>query len=146
FSIGVDPRRVHMVPMQAEDMLPALRGARVDAIAVWEPYAWEALQGADPVAVHLPVSGYIETFNLVAPRSRFGRDDALLAHLLRALDRAEGAIQADPAAAQAVLVKRLGVDPRFVDWVWHGLSFRLSLEQSLLTTMESEARWAQREG
>jgi len=146
FSIGVDPRRVRLVPMQAEDMLAALRSARVDAVAVWEPYAWEALQGADPVAVHLPVSGYIETFNLVAMRSRFGRDDALLARLLRALDRAESAIQADPTAAQAVLVKRLGVDPRFVDWVWRGLSFRLSLEQSLITTMESEARWAQREG
>jgi len=147
FNIGVDPRRVNMVPMQAEDMLPALRDGRVDAVCVWEPYAWQALQSAEPVALRLPFSGgYIETFNLVAPRSRFGRDDALLEHLLRAIDRAESTIQADPAAAQATLAKHLGVDQRFVDWVWHGLSFRLSLEQSLITTMESEARWAQREG
>ena len=147
YNIGVDPRRVNMVPIQAEDMLAALRSGRVDAVCVWEPYAWQALQSAEPVALLLPFSGgYIETFNLVASRSRFGRDDALLEHLLRAIDRAESAIQADPAAAQATLARHLGVDQRFVDSVWHGLAFRLSLEQSLITTMESESRWAQREG
>jgi len=46
---------------------------------------------------------------------------------------------------QAVLRDRLQLDQAFVDWVWGGLAWRLSLDQSLLSTMEGEARWAQRE-
>ncbi len=41
---------------------------------------------------------------------------------------------------------RLQVDQGFVDWVWRGLNFRLALDQSLITTMEGESRWARREG
>ena len=41
--------------------------------------------------------------------------------------------------------QRLLLDPAVIDQVWPSFSFRLSLEQSLLTTMEGEARWAVRE-
>ena len=146
-AVGVDPRKVTMVPMQPEEVNAALRAARVDAAAVWEPYGYEALHGDDAPGVRLPLAGgYIETYNLVADRALFGVRDATLVRLLRAVERAEGFIQSDPAEAQAILMQRLGLDRHFIDWVWHGLAFRMSLDQSLLTTMESEARWAQREG
>jgi ABC-type nitrate/sulfonate/bicarbonate transport system substrate-binding protein len=146
-TVGVDPRRVTMVPLQAEDTLAALRSGRIDAVAVWEPFGYAALHGADPVGVRLPLSGgYIESYNLVATRAALARGEQRYVRLLRAVERAEQFILAHPADAQAVLRARLQVDQRFVDWVWAGLGFRLSLDQSLLSTMESETRWAQREG
>jgi ABC-type nitrate/sulfonate/bicarbonate transport system substrate-binding protein len=146
-AVGVDPRKVTMVPMQPEDAEAALRAARIDAVAVWEPFGYAALHGDAPVGVRLPLAdGYIETYNLVADRALFGVRDAALVKLLRAVERAETFIQAEPAEAQAILMQRLGLDRGFIDWVWRGLAFRMSLDQSLLTTMESEARWAQREG
>ncbi len=69
-----------------------------------------------------------------------------MVRLLRAVERAEQFIQDHPAQAQAILREQLKLDQSFVDWVWGGLGFRLSLDQALLTTMEGEARWAQREG
>jgi len=146
-DVGVDPKRVTMVPLQPEEVAAALRTGRVDAAAVWEPYAYEALRGPDAPGLRLPLSGgYIETYDLVAARALFGAREPQLVRLLRAVDRAEAFIQQEPAAAQAILMQRLGLDQHFVDWVWHGMAFRLSLDQSLLTTMEAEARWAQREG
>ena len=145
-DVGVDPRKVTMVPLQAEETVDALRSGRIDAVAVWEPYGYAALHGADPVGVRLPLSGgYIESYNLVARRALFRRDDEL-ARLLRAVERAEQFIQARPAEAQAILREQLQLDQHFVDWVWGGLGFRLSLDQALVTTMEGEVRWAQREG
>ena len=145
-NVGVDPRRVTMVPLQAEETVVALRSGRIDAVAVWEPFGYAALHGADAVGLRLPLSGgYIEKYNLVARRAMFGRDDEL-ARLLRAVERAEQFIQARPAEAQAILREHLQLDQGFVDWVWAGLGFRLSLDQSLVNTMEGEARWAQREG
>lgn len=143
---GVDPQHVAMVPLQAEDSVEALRSGRVDAVAVWEPYGYAALHGADAVGLRLALSGgYIEHYNLVAGRALFGRDDEL-ARLLRAIQRAEQFIAARPAEAQAILRQQLKIEQGFVDWVWPGLGFRLSLDQALVSTMEGEARWAQREG
>jgi ABC-type nitrate/sulfonate/bicarbonate transport system substrate-binding protein len=146
-AVGVDPHHVTMVPLQAEETVAALQSGRIDAIAVWEPFGYAALHGADAVGLRLPLSGgYIESYDLVGRRSRVGQHDAALARLLRAIDRAEHFIQARPAEAQAILREQLKLDQHFVDWVWGGLGFRLSLDQALLTTMEGEMRWAQREG
>ena len=145
-DIGVDPRRVTLVPLLPEDSVEALRTGRVDAVATWEPYGYAALHGPDAVGVRLPLAGgYIETYNLVARQSMFARRDADVVRMLRAVERAEQFIQAQPAEAQAILRERFQLDQGFIDWVWGGLSWRLSLEQSLLSTMEGEIRWAQRE-
>ncbi|MEP6503712.1 MAG: ABC transporter substrate-binding protein [Betaproteobacteria bacterium] len=146
-AIGVDPRHVTMVPLQPEDTVAALRAGRIDAVAVWEPFGYAALHGADPAGVRLPLrGGYIESFNLVALRASLGKRDAVLTRLLRAVERAEQFIHAHPAEAQGVLREQLQLDQNFVDWVWDGLGFRLSLDQSLLSTMAGQVRWAQREG
>ncbi len=146
-DVGVDPRHVTMVPLQAEETVAALRSGRIDAVAVWEPYGYAALHGPEAVGLRLPLGGgYIESYNLVGGHALFARGDALQVRLLRAVDRAEQFILAHPADAQAILRDRLGVDQHFIDWVWSGLAFRLSLDQALITTMDGEVRWAQREG
>jgi NitT/TauT family transport system substrate-binding protein len=147
FDVGVDPRRVTMVPLQAEDAVQALRTGRIDAVAVWEPYGYAALHGPDAVGLRLPLGGaYIESYNLAGRGAVLARRGEAIARLLRAVERAERFIAAEPAAAQAILREHLKLDQDFVDWVWGGLAFRLSLDQSLLSTMEGEVRWAQREG
>ena len=146
-NVGVDPQHVTMVPLLAEDTVAALRSGRVDAVAVWEPFGYAALHGVDAVGLRLPLSGgYIESYNLVGRQAQFVRRDDAMVRLLRAVERAEEFIRDHPAEAQAILRAQLKLDQRFVDWVWGGLGFRLSLDQALLTTMEGEARWAQREG
>ena len=146
-NVGVDPHGVTMVPMQPEETVAALRSGRIDGVAVWEPFGYAALNGAGAVGVRLPLSGnYIESYNLVGRRALFATRDDALVRLLRAVDRAEQFIQAHPADAQAILRDQLKLDQHFVDWVWGGLGFRLSLDQALLSTMEGEVRWAQREG
>ena len=146
-NVGVDPRHVAMVPLQAEETVAALQSGRIDAVAVWEPYGYAALRGAGAVGLRLPLSGgYIESYNLVTRRAPSAARDGEFVRLLRAVERAEQFIQDQPAAAQAILREQLKLDQHFVDWVWTGLGFRMSLDQSLVSTMEGEVRWAQREG
>jgi len=145
-DVGIDPRRVTTVAVQPEEVVAALKAGRIDAATVWEPYAYEALHGADAVGARLPLAGgYIENYTLAGRRPLLARRDEAIVRLLRAVERAEQFIQARPAEAQAIMREQLQVDQGFVDWIWGGLAWRLSLDQALLTTMESEARWAQRE-
>ena len=51
---------------------------------------------------------------------------------------------AHPAQAQAVLRHALQLDQAFIDAVWSGYDYRLTLRQSLVSTMEAQARWAVR--
>ncbi len=146
-TAGVDPRSVSIVGLQPEQLLAALQAGTVDAIVAWEPYAYEATKALGMQATVLPSSGtYLQTFNLVSGRVQLqARHDALV-RMLRAVERAERYIAEQPAQAQAILRRRLQMEPAAVDAIWPGLSFRLRLDQSLITTMEGEARWAMREG
>lgn len=143
---GVDPKAVTVRHVQPEAMAEALRKGEVDAVAIWEPFAFQAAH-AVPGARVLPKSGsYVETFNLVAAAKLKGARDDDLVRLLRALDRATQFIDAEPAQAQAILRDRLHVEQAVVDWIWPRFSYRLTLGQALLATLEGEARWARREG
>jgi ABC-type nitrate/sulfonate/bicarbonate transport system substrate-binding protein len=145
-TAGVDPQTLTVVNLQPEELVPALQAGKVDAVAVWQPYGYQAVQG--PAKGHVLPGGnaYIQTFNLVSHRKLVGRRDTALTKLLRAVDRAEQFIQEQPDQAKDILRRQLKPDAAFVDAVWPGLYFRLGLDQTLLATMEGEARWARREG
>lgn len=144
---GVEPREVTLVPLQGEGLQAALESGQVDAVAAWEPFGYRIVRAMKQQAVVLPQAGnYTATMNLVAQRALAGPRDADLARLLAALQRAERFILRHPDRARAILARRLDADDDFVRWVWPQQVFRLSLDQALLRTLESEARWAIREG
>lgn len=143
----VDPRRVETIHVAPEKMAAALKNREVDALAVWEPNGWMATRAAGPDAVVLPSPRiYTESFNLIATRRALREREDELVRALRALARAQRFIAERPREAQEVLKQRLAVDEAFVGWVWKDLDYRLGLDQSLITTLEAEARWALREG
>jgi NitT/TauT family transport system substrate-binding protein len=142
----VDPATVESVALQPETLAEALREGKVDVIAVWEPFAYSAVQASrGDLAVIATQGVYRETFNLVAANKHVTASSTETARLLRAIDRANTFIAEQPAKAQALLRERLGVDDAFVQSIWPNVRYRLSLDQGLLMTLESEARWAIRE-
>lgn len=143
----VDPQLVRVVDLPPEKVAAAFQNREVDAVAVWEPHGWMAMQAAGRDAVVLPSPRiYKETFNLIASRRTLAEREDDVVRVLRALARAQRFIAAQPREAKNILKQRLALDEAFVSWVWQDLDFRLGLEQSLITTLEAEARWALREG
>ena len=143
---GVDPASVQLVDLQPDEMTGAMQSHQVAAVSAWEPFAYATIEALQGRAVVLPHAGiYTLSFNLVAQRRLAGTRDPELVKLLRAIACAEAFIRDRPLEAQAILRARLGVDQRFIDWVWPGLRFQLALDRSLVKTLESEARWVIRE-
>lgn len=144
---GVDPKALQPVPVQPENAVRLLQQNHLDALAIFEPVAYQAITAMPQQLVVMPDSGtYTQTFNLVARRSLAGAQDAVLVRLLRALQKAEDLIHEQPARAQAVLRSRLGADQAFVSWVWPQRAPELSLDNGLLKSLRNQARWAIREG
>lgn len=144
---GVDPKRIELVLLPPEQVGPALIEGRIDAAAIWEPFGQQTLRklGADGLQLPTPRI-YTLTFNLVASRSFALERSADLPKLLRALGRAQTFIEEKPTLAQSLLRARLQEDQAYIEATWKDFDYRLSLEQSLMSTLEGQARWAVREG
>ena len=140
---GVDPASVNLIDMPLSELQPALLERRIDAVAVFEPWASQisTALGTDAVAFDMRRI-YKQTWNLIASPSLTVSRKRELVSVLRALRRANKWIASEPAAAKALLRQRLGISAELVEESWSSLTFALSLKQSLLTTLEIEARWA----
>ena len=144
---GVDPKKVDRVWLQPEQIEATLKAGRIDAAAIWEPFAYQSLQALAGDGLVLPSERvYTESFNLIASRKLITEREADIVKLLRAVQRAQRWIQDHPVEAQAILKARLQTDQAFIDATWKDFTYRMSLDQSLLSTIEGEARWALREG
>ena len=143
---GVSPKAVQIRNIQPENMAKALKNGDVDAIAIWEPFPFKALKAVPGSTVLPRHNGYRLTFNLIVHKKHLGTRDAELVKLLRALERAQQFITAQPLKAKAILREKLKLEQDFIDWIWPSYNYRLTLDQSLLTTLEGEARWARQEG
>ena len=139
----VDPGSVTIAGLAPDKLVAALQAREVDAIATWEPFASSAALalGGDALTFVSP-RVYTQHFNLIAARAvREHRADEL-ARLLRALLRAQQAIRAEPEAARVLLAQRLHLPPVLAATALDSEDYRLRLDQSLVSTMQSEARWA----
>jgi len=144
---GVDYKKVHIVNMQPEAMAQALLKEEVAAVAVWDPFPFEILASVPDAQIVSAPRFYTLTYNLVASRKLLGKEhDDDIVKLLRALDRAQNFIAAEPGQAQAIMKSRLSLEQSLVNWIWPRYNYRLALDQSLLTTLENEARWARMNG
>jgi ABC-type nitrate/sulfonate/bicarbonate transport system substrate-binding protein len=144
---GVDPKSTLPVPMGVDALANALAKGEVDAISVWEPWGQIALRmsGGDVAVLDSPRL-YSQTFNLLLG------NEYRLTHLrksiavLSALDDAIQFIKKNPDEAKRILARDVGLDAETVKAVWPTYQFELSLQQSLLSTVQGQARWARREG
>jgi NitT/TauT family transport system substrate-binding protein len=60
---------------------------------------------------------------------------------MKSLVQAEDDIARHQDQAKAIVGKRMNFDPAYMEMIWPRYQFALSLEQSLITAMEDEARW-----
>ncbi len=139
----IDPKSVTVVPKSPEAIVAALEQRDVDAVAIWEPLAATAAAalGGEALTFSSP-RVYTQHFNLVAARATIARREPELVKLLRVLIRAQRLIAADPAGAARLLAERLHVPQATAAKAMSDQDFRVRLDQSLVTTMDSQARWA----
>jgi len=144
---GIDPKQVQVVALQSENMGAAIEGKQVDALAGYSRHTGPAAKalGADAVALENPRI-YTDSYNLIVDRRTLLEREDDIVRILRALQRAQRFIAEQPQRAKEIMSARTGLDPAFVDSIFPGFNFRLTLDQSLVSTMEGEARWALREG
>ncbi len=139
---GIKSDAVMRIPLRPEEMVPALVAGKVDAISAWTPYNQQAMTQLGSNGQELRVgSVYRWSWYLVA------RNEATARHttseqLLTALIRASAALREDPVACANELAPSLGLTVEQLLKIWELTQFDVTLDQSLLLSLELQARWA----
>jgi NitT/TauT family transport system substrate-binding protein len=129
--------------LQPQELVDALLQGDVDAVAIWEPYlgALRAQLGANGMVFYS--EGIYEL-----PFSIAGTQDYVASHpettkkLVRALVRAAHFCKDEPDAAHKIIAGAINVNPEDMVELWPSFKFNVTLDQSLLLTLEDETRWA----
>lgn len=142
---GLDPDQVEQRNFPVSALPAALLAGVIDAAVLWEPWTarLHARLGADLLL--LPGSDiYTAKWILVTTRGLVRRQPAQCRAVLAAYRAAIGRIDQDPAAALALYAATVGIAPALLD-PFTAL-FGLSLDWSLLATLQQEVAWARAVG
>jgi NitT/TauT family transport system substrate-binding protein len=129
--------------LQPQELSEALLNGAVDAVATWEPYlgALRTQLGANGV-IFYSEGIYELPFNIAGTRDYVVSHPETIKKLLRALVRAERFCKDEPEVAPKIIADAINVSLKHMMELWPTFQFKVTLDQSLLLTLEDETRWA----
>lgn len=140
---GLTRQDVLPVALKPEEMQEAMNSRKVDATSTWNyPLTQIARQLGTDGKVFFDQQIYTETFNIAAQQDFVGKHPETVKRFLRALIKAENFVAKQPDEAQAIMASATKVDIQLIREVWNAFNYRVMLDQTLLITLEDEARWA----
>ncbi|MFH1958523.1 MAG: ABC transporter substrate-binding protein [bacterium] len=143
----LEPADVEIVDFEATELSRAISDGSVDAICSWEPNIINTQALLGEKALLLPSKGiFREDFYFVASRKFIENNPEILKRFLKAIDRAEKYLLKKSKKSIAIVSEWLKSDKESTAAILSVLNFELMLDQTILVTLEDEARWAIREG
>lgn len=144
---GVLKADVEIIDTKPYDLTEKFLSGDVDAICSWEPHIVKTLKKATFRTLVLPTSGiYREDFYFTSTKSFIESEPKKLLSFLKAIKRAQEFIRTERKAATNLLATSLDIENELVDSLWDIFQFDLTLDHSLLASIEDEARWGIKEG
>jgi NitT/TauT family transport system substrate-binding protein len=140
----VNPDRVHITHVSPEDMTLSLQNGTVDAVATWEPFAYKTVKalGQNAIVISHPEGIYKETFNALAQKQFISSHQEVIHRLTQAITVAIDFMRNNEAESQKIVRGFLADQTEFLAAIWKDFVFDIGLHQSLIVTLENEARWA----
>lgn len=142
---GIDRQQVNIVDMKPDEMLEAVIEGKVDAAATWSPHLQILVKAlGDKGLTFYGETIYTETFCLVAQQEFVQTHPAAVKKVLRALVKAETFIKQHPEESRRLVAEFIKIDKALLDEIWDDFDFKVTLDQSLLVTLEDVTRWAKK--
>ena len=140
---GLSEKDVEIFFKDAEALPSVLANGEVDAISTREPLITSAKRLlSDKAVVFEEPNLFRATLNLIAYKRFIQDKPEVIRRVLQALLKAEEFYRIHPEQAMHVVSRKTGVDNSRLASDWTESELKVSLDQSLLLTLEDEARWA----
>jgi NitT/TauT family transport system substrate-binding protein len=124
------------------EWVDAVVNGSIDAVATAQPYANSAKEGLGLNAVVWSLHSNQQLYaQAISRREWISANPDLCVRFLRALLKAEEFAINNPTEAKIIVKQQLNFSDAYIETVWGQNQFSLSLDQSIILAMESEARW-----
>lgn len=134
---------IEIIDMSPKVMVEAIINGVIDAAFTWEPHIYQIKENLGDKAVVFVGQGKQEFYFLLLAKERWVQAQPVAAErLLRALVQAQNFTRDNPDKARAIMAKRFGYDPVYLEYVWDLQDDLVELPQSLITFLEDQTRWA----
>lgn len=138
---GLSVRDVVAVNMPPPAMQAALVRGDVDAISVWQPYRYNAMEALKDNGVELLNTVYTAYALLATRRDFLDASPGTAEKILRALLEAERSLSEHPTEARSYLSVEIPIDPQALETAWTEYTTRVRLDKSLLDLLNEEGAW-----
>jgi NitT/TauT family transport system substrate-binding protein len=144
---GISESQVEIISQRPEDMPAALASGSVDAVSIFDPFAFiaEGQLGKDAVTF-TSADLYSELYVLVTKEQTVTNRRTAVLGVLQGLAGAEDAIRRDPARAKQIVAGYTKLESSVIDGIWNNFTFAPSLTPLLLNYQQQEAEWAKAKG
>ncbi len=140
---GINSDDVEIISQKPEDMPAALQTGSVDAIAIFDPFAFIAESRMGDEAITFADDAlYSEFYVLDARPDQVKNNAEEIKAMLRAFKKAGDFIEKDPQASKKILQRYTKLNLDIIDGVWGNFVFRPALTQTLLDYWNAQAAWA----
>ncbi len=138
------PADIIEVQIPPSESVDALAKGTVDAIAAFVPAGYYAHAALGDRAQSVPYDKvrYRESFQVVTRRDFPKVHAVAIQSVLRAMIRAIAWARDNRTDAIAIVTRRSQLDPKIVAQLWDEYRLSMGLDQTLLGSLESQARWA----
>ncbi len=142
-SHGISRNEVEVVNLSPKEMIDALTKGEVDAVSTWNPHVIRLQKELGAKGITFYGEGiYTETFNISAARDFVHKKPETVKKVLRSLIRAVEFIRGNPDKSRGIISNYIKMDEAMIGELWGIYHFKVTLDQSLLITLENQARWA----
>jgi len=119
----------------------------VDALTAWNPLLnrMQAAHGANATVLMEP-DMFVYRFLLVGKKDFLDAHPERVQRVLTALEEAVAFIQEQPADAQLLIARAIGLKAQQLEASFRASDYALSLDQSLLLSLDDQTRWAMKRG
>jgi sulfonate transport system substrate-binding protein len=140
---GLSEKDIKLSFKHPDELVPALANGEIDAFSMREPYVSRAKALLRENIILFEEPGlHLKTYNLVAFNTFLKDRPQAIKSVLKALIKSEEFVKKYPEHAQRIVSSKTGVKESEIAGLWPNSRFEISLEQSLLISLENVARWA----
>ena len=143
---NISAEHVELISQKPEDMPVALASGSVDAISIFEPYAYFAEQQTPNTKSFIDDGIYSELYVFAFSKNYLKNNPVAGEKFLRASIKAEEFIKNNPEQAKSIVSNFTKLDPKVLDAIWQRFDFAVVLTPKLAQYMQQEAVWARETG
>jgi NitT/TauT family transport system substrate-binding protein len=139
---SINNEEVTLVDLPSSEYVDAFINGTIDAFVAGKSYIQQANDRLPNDTVAWPVQSDQLAYSLVFCRNNWiTQHPELVERFLKSLAQAEEYVVNHPVEAKSIIQKNYNGTDAYIAQIWSDHHFSLSLDQSLVSAMEAEARW-----